>query len=233
MKVGAWVGTEKEEDALTLEQAGAVNHVSRTYINSQTNDRVDLWLIVGHARDICRHTPDICYPSHGFAQMGSRLKHQIDAGDETATFFTAKFRDESAMDGQQRTRVFWAWNGNNPQKEQEKWEAPERQKLHFGNNTALYKMYFTAQMEAVDEPVEDSKAIEFAELMIPEVNRALFPDRYKGEADATAAESDSDPAAAGEAAPAEGAPVEAAPGETSGHVPAEETTAPGVGAPSN
>lgn len=225
-KVGPWVGTDTDEQSETLEQAGAVNHVSRTYVNGETGQRVDLWLIVGHAREICRHTPDICYPSHGFAQLGSRLKHRIEPpGEKPASFYTAKFRDESALGGQQRTRVFWAWNGNNPEKDQTDWEAPDYQKLHFGNNTALYKMYFTSNMQAVDEPVEDSVAIDFAKLMIPEVNRALFPERYQGEAavDAVPAEGD-------EAAAADAAPAEAAPGETSGHAPAGETAPPAEGA---
>jgi hypothetical protein len=221
-RVGPWVGTDTQEQAETLEQAGAVSHVSRTYVNSETGRRVDLWLIVGHAREICRHTPDICYPSHGFAQLGSRLKHRIEApGEKPATFYTAKFRDESALGGQQRTRVFWAWNGNNPEKDQTDWEAPDYQKLHFGNNTALYKMYFTSNMEALDEPVEDSVALDFAKLMIPAVNRALFPERYEGEVAA-----DAEPAEGDEPAAADAAPAEAAPGETSGHAPAEEAATP-------
>jgi hypothetical protein len=229
-KVGPWVGTDTDEQSETLEQAGAVSHVSRTYVNGENGRRVDLWLIVGHAREICRHTPDICYPSHGFAQLGNRLKHRIDApGENPATFFTAKFRDESALGGQQRTRVFWAWNGNNPNKNQTDWEAPEYQKLHFGNNTALYKMYFTANMDALDEPVEDSVAIDFAKLMIPEVNRALFPERYKDEVPTESDPADDRPAVGDEAAASDEAPAEpaeAAPGETSGHAPEEETTVP-------
>jgi hypothetical protein len=180
-KVGPWVGEDKEETQEVLEMAGAVRHVSRTYVNSETNARVDLWLVVGHSRDICRHTPDICYPGHGFSQLGSRLKQRIDVpGEPPATFFTAKFRDESALGGQQVQRVFWAWNGNEEGKDV--WDAPEYQKQYYGNNTALYKMYFTASMKDLDEPVEDSAALEFGKLMIPAVNRALFPDRYQDRA---------------------------------------------------
>jgi hypothetical protein len=199
MTVGPWVGSEMKAEKATLEMAGAVSHVSRRYVNAETNQSVDLWLIVGHARDICRHTPDICYPSQGYAQIGTRVKHRIEpTGDSEhpATFFTAKFRNESAAGGHIE-RVFWAWNGNEPGKDQ--WEAPEYQKQFYGNNRALYKMYFTAQMVDADEDIPQNVAVDFAKLMIPEINKALFHERYKSEAPAADSTSDSasaEPAAA-------------------------------------
>jgi hypothetical protein len=179
--LGNWVGQDNPVEQATLEQAGAVSHVNRRYVNSETGQQVDLWLIVGHAREICRHTPDICYPSQGYSQQGSRVVFPIETSDdegEPAKFFTAKFRNESNL-GSRMERVFWAWNGN--REGQDQWEAPEFQKLHYGNNTALYKMYFTAPMSDSDEAVARNKAVEFAKLMLPHINRALFPERYQGQ----------------------------------------------------
>lgn len=200
--VGQWVGQDMKEEAATLEMAGAVRHVSRRYTNSETGKSVDLWLIVGHSRDVCRHTPDICYPSHGMAQKGVKVKQSIaPKGDEEnpATFFTSKFRDERGLGGPLQ-RVFWAWNGN--KEGQFKWDAPEPKsfwswlpiksagpKAYYGNNPALYKVYFTAAMESPEEPVSDNVAVEFAEVMLPSINHALFPARYPnagGDAAATA-----------------------------------------------
>jgi hypothetical protein len=202
--VGSWVGTDVDVGNETLEMAGAVNYVSRRYVNGDNNKEVELWLIVGHARDICRHTPDICYPSQGFSQQGSKVKHTIsdpDNADRSATFFTAKFKDESTA-GSSIKRVFWAWNGNQPGKD--RWEAPEPTgfwswlpfkpigpKTYYGNNTALYKVYFTAKIGERDEAVADNVAVEFAKLMLPEVDRVLFPERYAGEPKSDAREADS------------------------------------------
>jgi hypothetical protein len=175
-RVGPWVGEDREVSADTLSVAGAVGHVSRVYINEDTKKRVDLWLIVGHARDIVRHTPDICYPSQGFSMKGGTVKQRIDApGEEPATFNTAKFNSESGFNSRMQ-RVFWAWNANKP--DDHAWVAPDSQKMHFGNNTALYKMYFTTDIDSREEPIADSPAIAFGEAMIPAVNRALFPERY-------------------------------------------------------
>ena len=173
--VGNWEGEDTEVGAETLEVAGAVNHVSRVYRNAETGDVVDLWLVVGHARDIGRHTPDICYPSQGMGQDGAKKTHRIDvAGEPPANFFTARFRHETL--GGATRRVFWAWNANTP--DELEWVAPENQRRHFGNNTALYKMYFTSSMKDRDEPINDNVAVNFAKTMIPVVNRTLFPERY-------------------------------------------------------
>ncbi|HYO24473.1 MAG TPA: exosortase-associated EpsI family protein [Lacipirellulaceae bacterium] len=218
MVVGKWEGVEMTPEKATLEQAGAVSHVSRRYTNRETKDYVDLWLIVGHSRDISRHTPDICYPSQGFSQVGARIKHTFEPVEEGAPapeFFTAKFRDESQA-GNRSVRVFWSWNGNT--EGQDQWEAPEPKtwfdwlpikstgpKTYYGNNTALYKMYFTAPIRDADEGVSDSIANDFAEVMIPEIDRALFPERFKNKprpTAATPAPSLSDPAAGADAATA-------------------------------
>jgi hypothetical protein len=207
-EVGPWVGDENPVKEETLNTAGAVNHVSRTYVNRDTGQKVDLWLIVGHARDIVRHTPDICYPSQGFAQDGTTQKQSIEAVDGTkAVFNTARFRQESPLgQGGPLVRVFWGWNANKP--EEKDWIAPESQRIHFGNNTALYKMYFTSSMKDRDELVTGNNAMEFAKVMIPEVNKALFPELYPAATEGK----DSDADESKDAAPAlEGAPEASAP----------------------
>lgn len=226
--VGPWEGVDHKVDDKTLEVAGAVNHVSRTYRNTETGDAVDVWLVVGHARDIGRHTPDVCYIAQGFSQDGSKQKHKIEvAGEEPATFFTARFRRED-MAGIP-TRVFWAWNANEKDGEQD-WVAPDNQRLYFGNNTHLYKMYFTAKMPDRDEPPRDNVAMEFAKVMLPAVNRTLFPERYAGEAAAPPAGDAKTPEEADRAAkdPTLTTPViaTAAEAEADDAVPATETPAP-------
>lgn len=183
-EVGPWIGVDNEVKKEISEQAGAVNHVSRTYTNRETGQKVDLWLIVGHARDIVRHTPDICYPSQGFAQDGTTQKHAISPATGSQTMFnTARFKQESPLgEGGPIVRVFWGWNANTP--EEKEWVAPDGQRIYFGNNTALYKMYFTSSMKDRDELVDDNNAVAFAKVMIPEVNKALFPELSAGAAPA-------------------------------------------------
>lgn len=186
--LGSWVSQEREVTDEVRDTAGAVGHVSRTYLDQNTGRQVDLWLIVGHSRNIVRHTPDICYPSAGFTALGSQIKHQIKPKEgEPGMFYTAEFVKEDAM-SRHKIRVFWSWNGN--KEGQYGWKAPSSggaladmigikgARAYYGNNTALYKMYFTTAVTEGEDEINDSPAIEFAKLMIPEVNKALFPERY-------------------------------------------------------
>ncbi|MCA9229123.1 MAG: exosortase-associated EpsI family protein [Planctomycetales bacterium] len=176
-EIGQWIGQDLPVEEIVQKTAGAVSYVSRNYTHTTTGKQVKLWLIVGHSRDIVRHTPQICYPASGFRQQGPRLRHHIETADgKEAVFFTAKFEKEDAF-SHQIERVFWAWN--HPDHDQ--WDAPESSsgrenaRFHYGLARALYKMYFTTTVMNNEETVDDSAAAEFAKLMLPAVDAALFP----------------------------------------------------------
>jgi hypothetical protein len=171
-EIGDWKGEDLPVDEQVKKTAGAVKYVSRSYKNSETGAQVVLWLIVGHSRDICRHTPNICYPSAGFRQEGSQLRHHMDLeSGKPAEFYTGKFIKDD-VHGRRAERVFWAWN----HPDHNKWEAPGNQRQHYGLSRALYKLYFTSNVLASESKAEDNIAAEFAELMLPEVDKALFPE---------------------------------------------------------
>lgn len=179
--VGNWQGIDNPVDEQVKQTAGAVGHVSRTYRHQQTGEQVDLWLIVGHARDTLRHTPNICYRSAGFRQVGTINKHLIQApGEDPATFFTAQFLKEDNH-ARAQMRVFWAWSANLP--DQQQWEAPDNRRIYYGNNRALYKIYFTAPVSSDEQYAGDSVAVDFAEEMLPLINDALFPEEDGATAD--------------------------------------------------
>jgi len=179
MNIGEWEGEDLPVDEIVRQTAGAVGYVSRRYTNSITGQAVDLWLIVGHSRDIVRHTPNVCYPSSGFRQDGSQLRHSITlpSGKE-AEFYTAKFEKENAHT-RAIQRVFWTFN----HPEENQWEAPSGAsgaRKRYGLARALYKMYFTSSVNPDEDTIEESPAIEFARLMLPEVDAALFPEANAG-----------------------------------------------------
>lgn len=176
---GNWRGVDQDVDEQVKQTAGAVGHVSRQYTNTETGDRVDLWLIVGHARDIVRHTPNICYASSGFRQVVSTTRFPFDVPGMDAEFRTAQFSKED-VHGRSRVRVFWGWNGNEPGKQ--KWEGPDGARMYYGNNRALYKMYFTAPVMDDEEQASDSIAYQFGREILPLINQALFPEEASGAA---------------------------------------------------
>jgi hypothetical protein len=186
-QIGDWKGEDLPVDAQVKKTAGAVSYVSRRYTNQESGDEVRLWLIVGHSRDICRHTPNICYPASGFRQQGSQLRHTLELPDGKPThFFTGKFIKDDVY-GRHAERVFWAWN----HPDTNKWEAPSgNPRQHYGLSRALYKLYFTSNVKPSEDTAEDNVATTFAELMLPEIDKALFPEAnseatVEVEADAT------------------------------------------------
>jgi len=184
--VGDWTGIDRPVDDVVKKTAGAVHYVSRRYKNSATGQSVDLWLIVGHSRDIIRHTPNICYPNSGFRPKGSQLRYTVYYGNgKEGRFFTSKFEKEDSL-VRQVQRVFWAWN--HPSKN--KWDAPKNARFHYGMSTrALYKVYFTCTVMSDENTVDDNGAADFAKLMLPMIDAALFPSEDSpGAAETTATE---------------------------------------------
>ncbi len=167
--IGEWTSQQIGVTEEIRKRAGAVGHINRKYVNS-TGDEVVLWLIVGHPRDVVRHTPQICYPAQGFRQLADEIPFTIPvAGDQQTEFWTAAFRHEG--DGlPRRERVFWAWStdGN--------WMAPRHPRFEFGNTKGLFKMYFTCVERDSEQTAAKSPAVEFAEEFIPLVNSVLFTD---------------------------------------------------------
>ncbi len=179
MVVGDWEGEDLEVPGEIRKRAGAVGHVNRLYTNKLTGDRVVLWLIVGHPRDIVRHTPDICYPSQGFRQLKEAVQHEMPSPTGVqAEFWNAAFNRESNRQSSTE-RCFWAWSvdGN--------WEAPKKPRFHFpGSYKAIFKMYFTVPESDATATAALSPANEFAKVFIPIVNPILFPESDGGDASA-------------------------------------------------
>jgi hypothetical protein len=228
--VGDWHGNDMPVDPNIRKTAGAIGAVQRTYHNVRTGENVDLWLIVGHAREVSYHTPDVCYPSQGFqARASENSVYPMVFPDQPKTdFLTNTFLLENVT-GQQLKRVFWSWYNPSDKANEGKvvWEAPSNARWHFGNSRALYKMYFTSSMRDPKETAEASACIRFAREFLPEVNKALT--EVQGET--ASGDSNAKPVAATAAAepksettkPAETATAESAPSEKKA---AESTTAP-------
>lgn len=171
--IGDWQGTNQDVAEDVKETAGARGYVSREYVNQLTGDRVNIWLIVGHSRDIMRHTPDICYPSSGFrmrAPENARVPFDI-AGHPDSTFYTNTFIKED-QNGREIKRVFWAWYKPNDEGTVD-WEAPKIVRLRFGNARSLYKLYLTSNVQEYGETADQSPCLDFAEVFLPVVENAL------------------------------------------------------------
>lgn len=179
-EIGDWVGTDQEVDDNIRKTAGAEGYVSRSYVNSNTKEVVNVWFIVGHSFNIARHTPNICYRAQGFSQMAPEENYSYNfAEGETAGFLTAAFKGQQGIN-----RVFWTWSkpvaepGEKiewiaPDNRRRGWFAPKDPRGTFGNMRALYKLYFTTAARSEDEKPEDSVCLKFAQEFLPVAGQIL------------------------------------------------------------
>ena len=95
LDIGDWHGTDQPVGEIERQTAGARGYVSREYKNAITGEAVGIWLIVGHAKDIMRHTPDVCYPSSGFIMRApeNSLQSFVFDGKEMGDFLHQHFRE--------------------------------------------------------------------------------------------------------------------------------------------
>lgn len=173
-KIGDWHGDDLPGNTTVRQVAGAVGAVEREYRNIRTNEKVNLWLIVGHARDISRHTPNTCYPAAGFEQRAPDNSLYPMDFPGAPKFWTNTFFKED-LSGRRLVRVFWSWYNPESNENDGKvvWEAPENSKTQFGNTRGLYKMYFSSEMRDLGELPEQSACLRFAREFMPVVNEAL------------------------------------------------------------
>ncbi|MEX0642599.1 MAG: exosortase-associated EpsI family protein [Pirellulales bacterium] len=193
-KFGDWIGEDMKVTEEVRRTAGATGAISRLYRNTRTGDQVNLWLIVGHARPVSAHTPNICYAGSGFVQRAPENSLHAFAfpGQDEAPFWTNTFIKEDTT-GRQLVRVFWSWF--NPLDEaanngEVHWQAAKNPRWQFGNTRALYKMYFTSVMRDPKETTDESPCSRFARDFLPVVDTVLAQVEGKSVSEAPAAAED-------------------------------------------
>lgn len=171
-QLGDWTGVDTPVDEEVKLTAGAVGYISRQYTHSETGKVVNLWLIVGHMQGVVRHTPDVCYKSSGYKQQERKLAYPIEIeGQPPSKFWTTWFLGDAPQISSSRRRVFWAWTL--PQEgEPIAWQASSAPRYDFAGARSLFKMYFTTD-EVDDQLLDESVALQFAELMIPAMSELL------------------------------------------------------------
>ncbi|TWT78498.1 hypothetical protein Pla123a_12900 [Posidoniimonas polymericola] len=169
--IGPWKGENYETSDEILKVAGAEGHVSRLYINSETDQQVKIWLIVGPFKHVIRHTPDICYPSNEMRAREKIVTHSFDVPAEgTNQFNTTYFANSQAAE-----RVFWSWHKPDDSGQVNWWASPNSRENRekYAGTSALFKLYFTT-VETPDTPLEENASNDFAKVFLPMLNEMIL-----------------------------------------------------------
>jgi hypothetical protein len=185
---GGWKGTVGPKmDENIRKYAGAVGDAQILYTNS-TGQKVNLLVVCGRLMDVWNHRPDRCYPAHGYKEDTDRQVQLLTDGDGAK----CNFQSSIYVKDQARVRVYWGWSSDG------KWVAPDDLRQDFFRTDPIFKIQVEAGVAGDNEPADRGPAADFIKVLLPELNRVLFPG-YKPPAQiaqAASAAKDSTPAPA-------------------------------------
>ena len=168
--IGDWDGQDLPVEPKHLQVAEAAGCLARAYVHRRTGVAVSVVLVCGRPGPVSVHTPDICFRGNGHGLLETPEKFPAAGPPAPAEFWTARFRKgESALPTY--LRVFWGWDAGDG------WRAPANPRLEFARRSALYKLYLIHQLD--EAPARDP-CVEFLPLLLPELQRALFPEGEAG-----------------------------------------------------
>ncbi len=171
MTLGDWEGRALELNTRQLEIAEVVGYFSRQYVNRHTGQVVSVLLICGRPGPVSVHTPDVCYGGLGYQVIGKPENRRIQAAPNSpeAEYRTARFSNTHQVTPDV-LRILWCWRDRGP------WSAPDNPRLSFARSPFLYKLYVIRHLAGPDESIEDDPSLDFLQVLLPELQRCLFPD---------------------------------------------------------
>lgn len=139
----------------------------RDYVHRPTGQLVVVVMIAGPPGQTSTHTPEMCYPTQGFTQLGEAERVSFDATDSHQhEFHRVRFaRDGLARD---EMEVYYAW------RQKDHWTVPSVPRVAFGGGTYLYKMQL-ASLHDAGQTGSKSKidCAAFLKQFLPELDRTL------------------------------------------------------------
>jgi hypothetical protein len=170
LTIGDWSGQPLELSEQLMYEAHVSSYLLRRYINRRTGHELSVFLLCGQSGPIAVHTPDVCFSGAGYELFAPYARHTIrpQSDSQEAEFWVAKFQKERSVT-QDGLRVFWAWSANGV------WQAPDYPRLTYARYSSLYKLYVIRTLPKLNEPLEQDPCLEFIRLLLPELQKSLFP----------------------------------------------------------
>ncbi len=161
---GDWeVAEELDSSPEELKRAGAVGHISRSYVNTRSKAQLSAFVVCATPHDASGHTPDRCYPGAGFEIAETEHRQTVPLADgRNAEVFTGTFRKAG-----QTLRVFWTYSM------EDKWVAPQIARIELANARAVYKVYVIIDESTLPPGVGAKVCAEFLSDVLTQFDAAL------------------------------------------------------------
>lgn len=168
MVIGDWKATARKLSPNEKDMTGAQASLVRVYTNRISGDSVSIMLLGGLPGSIGSHSPEVCYPGAGYTlSESSRFDYKPGPDRPTAEFRTAI----AARAGINPSvlRIFWGWNHSAG------WTASDNVRWQFASEPALCKLYVVRETGGADVKPEHDPCISFLRVVLPELDRYVFP----------------------------------------------------------
>jgi hypothetical protein len=168
MVLGPWRGEPTEIDPEIAKSTGALQIVTRRYVNQMTGVRLELILLFGRAVDIFTHTPEVCYPSAGYTLQSAVKDRPIEAG-ETRTRFRTMVYSKGEGARAEYHEVFYSWWYN------DQWSLTVGSRKQFERISAMYKVQVDRPLPAGEkvDSTDTSPTESFLNALLPELQKRL------------------------------------------------------------
>lgn len=180
LTIGPWVGEETELDPRQARQGRIQGSLLRRYTHSGNGEMLNLLIVCGRPGPITVHGPEVCLGASGYTLVRPEQQKSINSPgrEDRDTFWVGRFqRSRAALT--EVMEVTWSWNATGD------WQAVRNPRLYFAPQRVLYKLYISRLVSSSDSPSTEEPVIEgekprdptdeFLKLLLPEVQRALFP----------------------------------------------------------
>ena len=146
---GKWhLKTKEKLDEDSTRQLQCVGQHSGVYEHEETGESVSIFIIVGPMGPTAEHTPEVCFPSRSFRQIGSRTRTTVETSEEQGgpQFWMATFEPKSVEGGY--IRSYWSWTADGH------WQAADNPRLTYIRAPYLYKIQVQGTLRS--EPSADT-----------------------------------------------------------------------------
>jgi hypothetical protein len=175
MRIGEWEGEAGELPARIIEQSEVSGYVLRRYKNPRTRAAVSVFIGCGRPGPVAVHTPEVCYAGGGYELLNSRPRSiDLKPSATKSEMVVSDFRNPPSQNPGY-LRIFWAMSADGT------WAVPASPRFTYRNAPVLFKIYVTRDLPNPSDSLEDDACYDFSRILLPELNKTMFPAPRSGE----------------------------------------------------
>ncbi|MFO0811535.1 MAG: EpsI family protein [Gemmataceae bacterium] len=164
---GDWDGEDRPVPPKEVQIAQADGILRRDYVHRKTGMRLAVSVVCGRPGPVSLHTPDVCFPGAGFAQVGAATGATVSTTDRPARFRALRFQKPDAVPTNLRVMYGWSNGGD--------WDAPEDARIAYARSPVLFKLYVVRVVAPDDRADADALTDDLIRSLLPQLKVALVP----------------------------------------------------------